>query len=291
MASRRARGRASVGQRGGRPIVLICVHGLLLTVCALVLVPFVWMLGTAFKPPQEVFTADLRFLPRSPTLVNFRDAFELRPVGRWFANSLIVAVGVTVGKLAVAVPAAFALGRIRFRGHNLVFVALVGTMIVPDAVTVVPNYVLVSRLDWTNSFEGVVVPATASYLGFYVFLLRQAMLALPQDLFDAARLDGAGVWACLWDIALPLVRPAVAVAALISFLAAWNLYLWPLLVLNDPTKQTLPVGMRSFAASQDALQHWGPLMATATLAMLPPLALFVLAQRRIVSALVTSGLK
>jgi multiple sugar transport system permease protein/sn-glycerol 3-phosphate transport system permease protein len=283
------RGKAAI--RRDERLGYLAIHAFFVALCLAIAFPLLWMLSTAFKPPKEVFTADLRLLPAAPTLDNFGEAFRLRPVGAWFVNSAVVAAGVTVGKLIVSLPAAYAFARGRFAGRGTLFALIVGTMIVPDVVTIVPNYVLVARLDWLNTWQGAVVPSTAAYLGFHVFLLRQAMLAIPGDIFDAARLDGAGPWSSFVDVAVPLVRPAIAIAAVVAFLASWNLYLWPLLVLSDPAAQTLPVGMRSFAASQDALQHWGPLMATAALAMLPPLVLFVAAQKAIVNAFVTSGIR
>jgi ABC-type glycerol-3-phosphate transport system permease component len=249
------------------------------------------MLSTALKPPEEIFTPDVRLLPHRPTLENFPEAFRQQPVGRWLLNSVLIAAAITAGKLLVSIPAAYAFARLRFFGRNALFALVVGTMIVPDAITIVPNYVLVAQLDWINTPQGVIVPMVA-FTGFYVFLLRQAMLSLPQELFDAAKVDGANAWTTLWRVALPLVRPAVAVVAVLSFLSAWNLYLWPLLVLQDTGAKTLAVGMQHFAASQEAgTPDWGALMATATLAILPPLLLYVGAQKAIVSAFVESGVK
>ena len=167
---------------------------------------------------------------------------------------------------------------------------VLGTMIVPGVVTIVPTYVLIARLDWINTPQGVIVPSIA-HTGFYVFLLRQYFLTLPQEIFDAARVDGAGPWASLWRIGVPNVRPAIVVVLVMAFLAAWNQYLWPLIVLNDLPRKTVAVGMQFFARNSEAAQLWGPMMATATLATLPPLVLYALAQRRIISTFVTSGLK
>jgi multiple sugar transport system permease protein/sn-glycerol 3-phosphate transport system permease protein len=270
---------------------VVALHAVLILLCLLTAFPLLWMLSTALKPLDEIFARDLRLIPSNPTLENFPEAFRLQPVGRWLLNSVVVAVAITIGKLALSVPAAYAFARFRFFGRNLLFALVVGTMIVPDVITIVPNYVLVARFDWINTPQGVIVPMVA-FTGFYVFLLRQALLSLPQELFDAARVDGAGEWTILWRVALPLVRPAVAVVAVLSFLSAWNLYLWPLLVLSDTEAQTLTVGMRYFAQSLEmGTPTWGALMAVATLAILPPLLLYVLAQKAIISAFVESGFK
>lgn len=268
------------------------LHLSLILLCLLTVFPLLWMISTAFKAPEEIFTPQMNLLPMNPTLQNFPEAFDRQPVGRWLFNSVVIAVAITAGKLLVSVPAAFALARYRFKGRNLLFALVVGTMIVPDVITIVPNYVLVSDLNWMNTPQGVIVPMIA-FTGFYVFLLRQAMLALPQELLDAARVDGAGTWTILWRVVLPLVRPTVAVVAILSFLSAWNLYLWPLLVLGDTEAKTIAVGMQYFALTSEGggQSSWGPLMATATLAMLPPLLLYLAAQKHIISAFVETGLK
>jgi len=267
------------------------LHALLVLLCLATAFPLLWMFSTAFKPPAEIFAPGLRLVPSQPTLQNFPEAFRFMPVGSWFLNSIVIATTITAGRFAVSILAAYAFARYRFRGRNALFALVVGTMIVPDVITIVPNYILVSDLDWLNTPQGAIVPMIA-FTGFYVFLLRQAMLSLPQEILDAARVDGAGWWTTLWRVVLPLVRPTVAVVAVLSFLQAWNLYLWPLLVLGDAEAKTLTVGMQYFIGDQSGGERlWGPLMATATLAVLPPLLLYVLAQKRIISAFVESGVK
>jgi ABC-type glycerol-3-phosphate transport system permease component len=248
------------------------------------------MISTAFKVPGEVFTKDLHLIPTDPTWRNFPDAFDFFPVSHWFRNSFVIASLTTIGKLLVAVPAAFAFARLRFRGEKLLFGLVLGTMVVPFAVTVVPAYVLISDLHWVNTYQGVIVPSIA-HCAFAVFLLRQYMQTLPQEILDAAKVDGATSWQMLGQIVLPNVRPAVAVVAILSFLGGWNQYLWPLLVLNDLESKTLAVGMQFFSANSDSSQLWGPMMATAALATLPPLVIYAIAQKHIISTFVTSGVK
>jgi ABC-type glycerol-3-phosphate transport system permease component len=249
-----------------------------------------WMLSTSFKIPTEVFTRDIQILPRTPTLANFPDAFQYFPVANWFWNSLVIAVVTTAGKLAISIPAAFAFARLRFRGNNLCFAAVLGTMIVPAVVTYVPNYVLVSRADWINTNWGVIVPSLSS-CAFYIFLIRQYIRTLPQEILDAAKIDGASTWKTLWYIVLPNIRPAIAVVTILSFLHSWNQYTWPLLVLDEMKSKTLAVGMQVFASNSESAQLWGPMMATAVLATVPPLLLYVFAQKQIISTFVTSGMK
>ncbi|CAN0512455.1 unnamed protein product, partial [Phaeothamnion confervicola] len=168
----------------------------------------------------------------------------------WLWNSFGIAVLTTLGKLAISVPAAFAFSRLKFRGDKLLFAMVLATMIVPGVVTVVPNYVVVSRLGWLDTWTGVIIPSLPA-TAFYVFLLRQSMLTLPQDLIDAAKLDGSSTMQMLWQIVMPNVRPAIAVVMILSFLGAWNQYLWPLLVLNDFVSKTLATGMQFFTSNQD----------------------------------------
>jgi ABC-type glycerol-3-phosphate transport system permease component len=285
----------TVGPRRGNTIGRVglgkvCIHLVLLAFGLVTVFPLLWMLSTALKGPQEIFTPDLRLAPAAPTWDNFPEAFRLQPVGRWFVNSVVIAGTIAAGQMLVSLPAAYAFARLRFRGRGLLFGLVVGTMVVPYVTTIVPNYVLIARLDWLDTRQGVIVPSLA-FTGYNIFLLRQALLALPRDLFDAARIDGAGPWTMLRQIALPLVRPSVAAGAVVSFLWASNLYLWPLLVLTSDESKTLAVGLPRFIAQQGGEQQWGPMMAMAVIATVPPLILYVLAQRAIISAFVTSGLK
>jgi ABC-type glycerol-3-phosphate transport system permease component len=266
------------------------LHVLVIALCLLTIFPLLWMLSTAFKEGREVFTPGIRLIPTSPTLANFPEAFRVFPIGWWFFNSTVIAVATTLGKLAVSLPAAYAFTRLNFPGRRLCFSLVLGTMIVPFVVTVIPSYVIVAKLDWLNTRQGVIVPSIA-HTAFYVFLLRQYILTLPQEIFDAARIDGAGPWTILWRIVVPNVRPAIAVVTILAFLSAWNQYIWPLLVLNELDTKTLAVGMQFFARNSDSTQLWGAMMATATLATIPPLTLYALAQKRIISTFVTSGIK
>ncbi len=266
------------------------LHLLVILLCLATVFPLLWMLSTAFKESGEIFLPGLRLIPNAPTLANFPEAFRAFPIGWWFFNSTVIACATTLGKLAVSLPAAFAFTRLSFPGRQLCFSLVLGTMIVPFIVTVIPSYIVVAKLDWLNSQAGVIVPSVA-HTAFYVFLLRQYILTLPPDIFDAARIDGAGPWALLWQIVVPNVRPAIAVVTILAFLSAWNQYLWPLLILNELDTKTLAVGMQFFARNSESNQLWGAMMATATLATIPPLVLYAFAQQRIISTFVTSGVK
>lgn len=268
----------------------IAVHVVVGVLCFLTIFPFFWMLSTSFKQPHEVFTSDIRLVPTEPILSNFPNAFQFFPVASWFWNSMGISILTTIGKILIAFPAAFAFARLQFPGKKFIFAAVLATMIVPGVVAIVPNYIFVSNRGWLNSWQGVVIPSLPS-VAFFVFLLRQNIMTLPQDLIDAARVDGATTWKMLWQIVFPNVRPIIAVVTILSFLGAWNQYLWPLLVLNDIDAKTLAVGMQLFSNNTESAQLWGPMMATATIATLPPLILYAFAQKQIISTFVTSGIK
>jgi ABC-type glycerol-3-phosphate transport system permease component len=248
------------------------------------------MMRTAFAPPDDVFRATLSLWPDKPTLGNFTAAFRLYPVGTWFNNSMLVSLAVAAGKLALSIPAAFAFGVMVFRGRDLAFAIIVGTMTVPYVVTLIPTYVAVTRLGFYDTLAGVIVP-TIGHCGFTVFFLRQAFRALPRELFEAARIDGAGPWRQMLGIAIPNLWGAVAAMGVLSFLGAWNLYLWPHLILDASEHKTLSIGLKLFATTGEQGGQWGPLMATALLAALPVVVLYLVAQRQIVSAFATSGVR
>lgn len=269
--------------------VRFSLHLLAWVMCGLMIFPLIWMLSTAFKGPTEIFTPEPRLLPLQPTLENFPAAFQDKPVWRWSMNSVLFAVLVTGGRLLVAVPAAFAFARLRFPFKNIVFALVIGTMIIPSVVTLIPNYLLIVEIGWINTLQGVIVPTMAGS-AFYTFLLRQYMRMIPSEIYDAAAIDGAGPWITLWKIVVPLSAPAIWAVVTLSFLSGWNLYLWPLIVLRDLEAQTLAVGLSTYAADPDTVQLWGPLMVVALLSSIPPLLVYVFAQRHVVSAL-TSGTK
>lgn len=266
------------------------LHAIVVLICFLTIFPFFWMFSTSFKPADEVFTKNIQLIPLHPTLDNIPKAFDYFPVGQWMWNSFGISLWTTLGKLLISVPAAFAFARLRFRFGKVLFAMVLATMIVPGVVTVVPNYVLVARLGWLNSWWGVIIPSLPG-TAFFVFLLRQNILTLPQELIDAAKLDGASTIRILIDIVVPNIKPAIAVVTILSFLGAWNQYLWPLLVLNEFTSKTLATGMPFFTSNTESAQMWGPMMATATIAALPPLIIYALAQKQIINTFVTSGIK
>lgn len=265
-------------------------HTVVVILCFLTIFPFAWMISTAVKEADQVFTQGFDLIPDRLRWANFTDAFDFFPVARWFWNSLGISALTTAGKILISVPAAYAFSRVDFRGRKFLFAFVLATMIVPGVVTTVPNYVMVSKFGWMNTWTGVILPSLPG-TAFYVFLLRQNIMTLPQELVDAGRVDGASTFRMLIDIIIPNIKPTIAVVTILSFLGAWNQYLWPLLILSDFESKTLATGMPFFTSNQEAAQMWGPMMATATIAVLPPLIIYALFQKQIINTFVTSGIK
>jgi multiple sugar transport system permease protein len=220
-------------------------------------------------------------------LENYRDAVRAAPFGRYFLNSLINAFVQTLLGMIVVTLAAFAFARIDFFGRDLLFALLLSSLMIPGEVLLVPNYVITSRLDWLNSYQGLIVPWIASVFG--MFLLRQFFLALPTELFEAARIDGAGYGTMLWRVGLPLAVPGLVTFGLFAFLGSWNSLLWPLIITNKPEMRTLQVGLQAFIG--EAGTDYGQLMAASLLVILPIIIGYFLAQKQFIAGVARSGLK
>jgi ABC-type glycerol-3-phosphate transport system permease component len=252
------------------------------------LVPLIWMLGLSFKSSQTVFANPLNPIPTSPTLGNYLEVVSKTNIVRQFFNSVIFAGGVTLGQILIAVPAAYALGRMSFRGANFLFAALLLTLPVPFVVFYVPNYILVSSLGLLDTFPGLILPQVASAYG--IFLLRQHFKAFPQSVIDAARVDGASEWSIIWRVVLPANRAAIAALAVFVFITTWNEYVWPLLVARDPKMYIMTVGVTQFASGEGGTQ-WGNIMAAAALATLPTLLAYLFIRKQILSVLLEGAVK
>lgn len=262
----------------------LAIHVVLAALSVATLFPLLSMLSAAFTPNELITAKAFRFLPDQPTLANFAVAAGRHPIWRWLANSVLTATAITIGKLLLALPAGFAFARIDFPGRRSAFWLVIATMSFPSVLAILPTYIAVVKIGAFNSYGAMILPSIP-YIGFYVFCMRQAFLTLPASMFEAARMDGSGVFRQFWDIALPNVVPTIAALAVISFMGAWNIYLWGQLVLEDSDMKTLTTGIAMFADIDGVGNFWGPLMATSLLSVLPVLAMFLVAQRYVVSAL------
>jgi multiple sugar transport system permease protein len=280
---RRARFRWSPATLGRLLAYLI-----LLVVALSMAVPFLWMISTSLKTNEAVFAVPPEWLPRPPQWSNYADVFRIVPFALFGLNSFKIASLATLGTLVSCSMAAFAFARLRFPGRGVLFAVLLSVLMVPSQVTLIPVYFVMAQLGWINTHYPLIVPAWFGN-AFGIFLLRQFFLTLPQELMDAAKIDGCtpyGVYARIW---LPLAKPALVTLAILSFISTWNDFLSPLIYLNDLSMMTLPVGLASFQGLHNS--DWGLLMAGAFMACIPMIALFVGGQRYFVRGIVLSGLK
>lgn len=260
----------------------------LLVVGALITVlPFLWMLGTSFKPESDVFGYPMRLQPTHPTLSNYSAIWSQLPFLRLVLNSVVFAGGVTVVSVFFDSLAAYALARLRFPGRNLAFYLVLATLMVPFQVTLIPLFQLVFQFHWLNSYQGLIVPRATSAFG--IFMLRQFFVTIPRELDEAARADGASEWYIYARIMLPLAKPALATLAVFYFMNNWNDFLWPLVITSTTNMRNLPAGLTLFAG-QYVVEH-GVLMAGAVISLLPLAVAFVLAQKYFVRGIATTGFK
>lgn len=249
--------------------------------------PFVWMLLGAFKTNADFIRTTPTLLPERWTLDNFSQLFSKRDFFRYFLNSAGIAVVVTAANVLFCSMAGYALAKLKFAGHRPLMGLTLATLMVPGSVTLVPLFVLMSKLGLVNTYAAVTVPFFAGAFG--VFLMRQFMLGIPRELEDAAQIDGCGSLRILWLIVLPLSRGAVATLAIFTFLGFWNEFTWPYLVINEASSMTMPVALIQFKG--DYWSNYGQLMAGATISALPAIVVFLLAQRMIIRSITLTGIK
>ncbi len=294
---------------------------LLLTVGAVVmLLPFYYMVSTSTKTSDETFTAELVWVPRnwkiseyikawktdrdnaelglpatnelkklaSSLWVSYTDAWREDKNFPWYyMNSFIIAISTTVLQLATSALAAYAFATMKFRGKEIVFLIFLGTMMIPGQVTLVPNYVIVAKLGWIDSYKALIIPWIASV--FSIFMMRQFFMTIPNELWDAAQIDGCTRFEYLWRVMIPLAVPVFVTTGLFSFISGWNTFLWPLIVTNSPRLRTIQVGLSSF--NQEFGTKPNLLMAASTTAIVPLLIIFFIAQKQFIQGIARTGLK
>lgn len=294
---------------------------LLLTVGAVVmLLPFYYMVSTSTKTSDETFTAELVWVPRnwkiseyikawktdrdnaelglpatnelkklaSSLWVSYTDAWREDKNFPWYyMNSFIIAISTTVLQLATSALAAYAFATMKFRGKEIVFLIFLGTMMIPGQVTLVPNYVIVAKLGWIDTYKALIIPWIASV--FSIFMMRQFFMTIPNELWDAAQIDGCTRFEYLWRVMIPLAVPVFVTTGLFSFISGWNTFLWPLIVTNSPRLRTIQVGLSSF--NQEFGTKPNLLMAASTTAIVPLLIIFFIAQKQFIQGIARTGLK
>jgi multiple sugar transport system permease protein len=270
-----------------RRLLRITTFLVLVAISLAILLPFIWTLLTSFKPDTDVVRYPPELWPRSFTFQHYVDIWHRIPYARLFLNTVVFAGGVTLISLFFDSLTAYALARLEFPGRNVLFLAVLVTMMLPFQVTLIPLFSLLSHLDWINTYQGLIVPRATNAFG--IFFLRQFFLSIPRDLEDAARVDGASEFRIYWQVILPLSVPALLTLGLFHFMYNWNDLLWPLIVTTDTSMQTLPAGLALFMGEH--VIEYGLLMAGSVLALLPMIIMFLMIQRKFVEGIATTGLK
>ena len=276
-----------VGQRNGRPAMALGYVGLL-AVLLIIGLPVYWMVIGAFKNTVEVYRIPPTWIPAEPTLANFVRAWNSAPFGRYYINTLITTIFGSGFEIFFAVTSAYAFAFLCFPKREWLFLALLAALMVPAQVTILPNYLTVARLGWINTYQGIIIPGASVAYG--TFLLRQYYRTLPRDVFDAAKVDGAGHLRILGSVVLPLAKPAIISFGLLSVVAKWNDFLWPLLVTNTKQMRVLPIGIYWLMVEEGTIE-WGVVMAGTLFVVLPVVVVFLYAQRYIVEGIAAGAVK
>jgi sn-glycerol 3-phosphate transport system permease protein len=260
-------------------------HALLIALSFISIFPIYWMLITSVRTEGDIYSPSP--IPAEVTFANYERAWTSIPMAQMLANTVVTAVTQTLFQISTSVLAAYAFARWQFPGRNILYALLALTWLVPFQAIMIPNYVLLTQLGWRDTLFALVIPNIGS--AFAVLLLFQSFKSFPQELIDAARIDGATSWGILWRVVFPNLRASIASLAVLLFISSWNDYFWPLLVMSRPENSTVQIGLQAFMSSD--MNLWGPLMAAATLASLPILLLYLVLQRQVIDSFVKSGLR
>ncbi|HYV51516.1 MAG TPA: carbohydrate ABC transporter permease [Dongiaceae bacterium] len=263
------------------------LHAVLVIGAILTLAPLVWMVCASLMPSGDANTFPPPFFPRRVTFEHYRDLLTRLNLARSFFNSVLITLLATVGSVAVVSMAGYAFGKLRFRGRDPLFRGLSLALVVPAQVGMLPLFLLLRELGLVNTYAGAIIPYLASVFG--IFMVRQYVLSLPDELLDAARVDGAGEWRIFWTIVVPVIRPILVTLAAFTFLSAWNDFMWPLIVLTDGSKYTLPVALANL--SGEHVQDTELMMAGSVITTLPALLVFLAFQRIYVRGILAGSLK
>ncbi|MFA5858645.1 MAG: carbohydrate ABC transporter permease [Elusimicrobiota bacterium] len=268
-------------------VFALLYYSILSGLAVVMVIPFVWMFSTSLKDAGAVFTFPPQWIPNPVVFRNYVDAWNSVPFGRFYLNSIIVAVSVTAGQLFTASLAAYAFARLQFPGRDKLFLAYLATMMIPGQVTMIPVFILLRTLGWIDTYQGLILPHIFTTYG--TFMLRQFFLTIPKELEEAATIDGCGPFRIYWQIILPLCKPALATLGTFIFLGSWNDFMWPLIVTNSMEMKTLTVGLASFQGLYNT--EWTLLMAASMIVLAPVLIVYIFNQRFFVQGIAMTGLK
>ncbi|WP_058308544.1 carbohydrate ABC transporter permease [Gracilibacillus massiliensis] len=256
----------------------------LIVACTIVFIPFIWMVATSLKPDNEITNGS--WIGSQLQFENYSRAVEFFPFWQYLFNSLLVTLLGTLGVLVTSSLSAYAFSRLRFRGRESMFAGYLATLMVPQQVVVVPMFLLMRELGWSDSYVALIIPF--AFTAFGTFLLRQNYLTIPYEVDEAAIIDGCNHFQVYWRILLPMIKPGLATLAVFTFITYWNNFLWPLIILNDQSLYTLPIGLQAFHGQYSTA--WNLLMAGATMTTIPSFIFYLFAQRFIADGIATSGL-
>lgn len=268
----------------------VVIHGILLAGAVIVLIPFLWMLSTSLKPPTQVSKFPPVWIPHPIVWSNYVTALTIFPIPFWIfvRNSLFMSASITIGTVMSNAIVAFAFARLRFRGSQVLFLIVLSTMMLPGQVTMIPLFILFSKLGWVNTYKPLIIP---SFFGsaYFIFLLRQFYATIPREMDDAARIDGCGILGLFFRIIVPMSKPALGITAIFAFSWSWNEFLGPLIYLSKMETFPLAIALSYLRGTYRVL--WSELMVVSFIAMLPPLILFFIAQRSYIQGIVITGVK
>jgi multiple sugar transport system permease protein len=250
--------------------------------------PFYYMIASSLMTPDELIQVPIAWWPRHPQWQIYANVWTVIPFARMFANSLFVTLAITLGILITSSLAGFGFAKYHFKGRDIAFLALLSSMMVPFFVLLIPIYYIIKELGWLDTYQGLIAPNIVTAFG--VFLLRQFIMGIPDELIDAARIDGASELRIYWSVILPLIRPALSALGIFAFIYQWENFLWPLLILQTPTMFTVPIGLNSLRSYADTQQNANLLMAGSVLAIVPSIVVFLLLQRQFVRGIAFGGL-
>jgi len=265
----------------------VIIHLLLVLGIAITLAPFVWMISTSFKSSESVFTFPPQWIPKHPTIEQYQKLFREVNFLQFFKNSVIVAFGITLFSLFLNSLGGYAFAKYRFPGREKIFALLLATMMVPGQITMIPVFLMLKSIGLINSYWGLIIPAGASAFG--IFLMRQFITTIPNDLIESARIDGCSEFRIYWTIILPLCKPVLAALGIFTFMGSWNAFLWPLIVMIKENMYTLPVALANLSGQYAT--KFGLLMAGAVVVVAPVIIVFILAQRYVIKGVAVTGLK
>lgn len=274
--------------RRGQSIVLsIIIHFLLIVGLVCMAAPFVWMISTSLKGTKDIFRYPPEWIPKQPTVGNYVRLFDTVNIARPFLNTVIVAVSITFLSLMVCSMAGHAFAKFQFPGKEFLFMGILGTMMVPGQITMIPVFLLLKKLGLLNSYSGLILPGIASAFG--IFFMRQFIAGIPEELLEAARIDGAGEFFIFGKIVMPLCKPALATLGILTFTGSWNSFLWPLIIATDENMYTLPVAIANLAGQYAT--EYGLQMAGAVVVIMPIIIFFMFAQQWFIQGITMTGLK